>query len=422
MGACASRSDDDGVDAASHLEAYPAGPGGAATVKAELERPATFGCAFGRKRRGVPERTPASPASVEARGAASPVAEAAARVPRTPELRSAASRAPIPRTASGGRGGRGPGGGGGRGLGHAEGDADPDARDGFGFENPETERSFLGLTNERDGPDGPDVPTDANDAFGDALLALSSSRVRAWDAKEADTEAWRTYTELMAEARERQREKREAAEKEAREAAEAASVDAFVKHFPRRRDDPRTKGASETAAVPTPEPPEHGSSSSKSESESSAFSSRNEPSPPKVISALARLAAEATARADFNWARCEEVRAMLAEDVVYRTIEGARVCGREAVVEKMCKSVEKIARRFRVRTSETRAGGKAIPERAGKVKVTSEGPTRATDAKDREIWIVHYAFDLLLLKIRVKETFRVCRKTGVIKEFSRARA
>jgi hypothetical protein len=67
-------------------------------------------------------------------------------------------------------------------------------------------------------------------------------------------------------------------------------------------------------------------------------------------------------------------------------------------------------------------GGKAIPERAGKVKVTSEGPKRATDLKDREIWIVHYAFDLLLLKIRVKETFRVCRKTGVIKEFSRARA
>lgn len=421
MGACASRSDDDGVDAASHLEAYPAGPGGAATVKAELERPATFGCAFGRKRRGVPERTPASPASVEARGAASPVAEAAARVPRTPELRSAASRAPIPRTASGGRGGRGPGGGGGRGLGHAEGDADPDARDGFGFENPETERSFLGLTNERDGPDGPDVPTDANDAFGDALLALSSSRVRAWDAKEADTEAWRTYTELMAEARERQREKREAAEKEAREAAEAASVDAFVKHFPRRRDDPRTKGASATAAVPTPEPPEHGSSSSMSESESSAFSSRNEPSPPKVISALARLAAEATARADFNWARCEEVRAMLAEDVVYRTIEGSRVRGRDAVIEKMCESVEKVARRFRLKTSDTRQGGKAVPERASRVKVRSEGPTAASDEKGREIWIVHYAFDLLLVKIRVKETFRV-DKTGVIKAFSRARA
>ena len=413
MGACASRSDDDGVDAASHLEAYPAGPGGAATVKAELERPATFGCAFGRKRRGVPERTPASPASVEARGAASPVAEAAARVPRTPELRSAASRAPIPRTASGGRGGRGPGGGGGRGLGHAEGDADPDARDGFGFENPETERSFLGLTNERDGPDGPDVPTDANDAFGDALLALSSSRVRAWDAKEADTEAWRTYTELMAEARERQREKREAAEKEAREAAEAASVDAFVKHFPRRRDDPATKGASETAAVPTPEPPEHGSSSSMSESD--------EPSPPKVISALARLAAEATARADFNWARCEEVRAMLAEDVVYRTIEGSRVRGRDAVIEKMCESVEKVARRFRLKTSDTRQGGKAVPERASRVKVRSEGPTAASDEKGREIWIVHYAFDLLLVKIRVKETFRV-DKTGVIKAFSRARA
>ena len=421
MGACASRPDDHGVDAASHLEASPAGAG-AATVKAELARPANPGCAFGWKRRGVADRTPASPASVEARGAASPVA--ADVVPLAPPLRPAGSRAPVPRTASGGRGGRGPGGGGGRGLGHAEGDADPDARHGFGFENPETERSFLGLTNERDGPDGPEVPTDANDAFGDALLALSSSRVRAWDAKEADTEAWRTYTELMAEARERQREKREAAEKEAREAAEAASVDAFVKHFPRRRDDPATKGASETAAVPTPEPPEHGGSRSgmsESESESVASSSRNEPSPPKVISALARLAAEATARSDFNWARREEVRAMLAEDVVYRTIEGSRVRGRDAVIEKMCESVEKVARRFRLKTSDTRQGGKAVPERASRVKVRSEGPTAASDEKGREIWIVHYAFDLLLVKIRVKETFRV-DKTGVIKAFSRARA
>ena len=409
MGACASRSDDHGVD----LEASPAGVG-SATVKAELGRPANSGCAFGWKRRGVAERTPASPASVEARGAASPVAEAADVVPVAPPLRSAASRAPVPRTASGGRGGRGPGGGGGRGLGHAEGDADPDARDGFGFDDPETERTFLGLTNE------PDVPDDADDAFGDALLALSSSRVRAWDAKEADTEAWRTYTELMAEARERQREKREAAReaaREAREAAEAASVDAFVKHFPRRPSLPETKGTAASGEL------EH-DSSSKSESAESAFSSRNtgtSPSPPKVISTLTRLAAEATARADADWARTDEVRAMLAEDVVYRTIEGSRVRGRDAVIEKMCESVEKVARRFRLKTSDTRQGGKAVPERASRVKVRSEGPNAASDEKGREIWIVHYAFDLLLVKIRVKETFRV-DKTGVIKAFSRTRA
>ena len=293
-------------------------------------------------------------------------------------------------------------------------DADPDARDGFGFDDPETERTFLGLTNE------PDVPDDADNAFGDALLSLSSSRVRAWDAKEADTEAWRTYTELMAEARERQREKREAAReaaREAREAAEAASVDAFVKHFPRRPSLPETKGTAASGEL------EH-DSSSKSESAESAFSSRNtgtSPSPPKVISTLTRLAAEATARADADWARTDEVRAMLAEDVVYRTIEGLRVRGRDAVIEKMCESVEKVARRFRLKTSDTRQGGKAVPERASRVKVRSEGPNAASDEKGREIWIVHYAFDLLLVKIRVKETFRV-DKTGVIKAFSRTRA
>ena len=387
MGACASRAEHDGVDAASHLEASPAGAG-VATVKAELERPANVGCAFGWKRRGVAARTPPSPASVEARGAASPVPEAANAVPRTPQLRSAASRAPIPRTASGGRGGRGPGGGGGRGLGHAEGDPDPDQSAGFGFDSPETIRRFLGSANVRDDDERGVSESDAlrDAAFGADLLALSASRVRAWDEREQDTEAWRTYHTLMAEA-----------ERERQERVSEESLASFAKHFPRREGVSENENQNVVAAC-------------------------SEPAPPSVISALAKLAAEATATADSNWARCDAVRAMLAEDVVYRTIEGARVCGREAVVEKMCKSVEKIARRFNLRTSDTRAGGKAIPERAGKVKVTSEGPKRATDLKDREIWIVHYAFDLLLLKIRVKETFRVCRKTGVIKEFSRARA
>ena len=233
-----------------------------------------------------------------------------ARVPRTPEAPLRSLRAPIPAPPPAGAAAR-PRRRRRSGLGHAEGDADPDARDGFGFDDPETERTFLGLTNE------PDVPDDADNAFGDALLALSSSRVRAWDAKEADTEAWRTYTELMAEARERQREKREAAReaaREAREAAEAASVDAFVKHFPRRPSLPETKGTAASGEL------EH-DSSSKSESAESAFSSRNtgtSPSPPKVISTLTRLAAEATARADADWARTDEVRAMLAEDVVSR--------------------------------------------------------------------------------------------------------
>ena len=186
------------------------------------------------------------------------------------------------------------------------------------------------------------------------------------------------------------------AERERQERVSEESLASFAKHFPRREGVCENENQNVVAAS-------------------------SEPSPPSVISALAKLAAEATATADSNWARCDAVRAMLAEDVVYRTIEGARVCGREAAVEAMCASVEKVARRFRLRTSDTRAGDKAIPERASRVKVTSEGPDLHTDAKGREVWIVHYAFDLLLLKIRVKETFRV-DKRGVIKEFSRARA
>ena len=140
MGACASRSDDDGVDAASHLEASPAGPGGAATVKAELERPRPLGArSEGKARRpGTSTRVPG-----ERRGAraASPVAEAAARVPRTPKLRSAASRAPIPAPPPAGAA-RGPAAAAGAASDTPR--ATPTPTRGTGsVDDPETERTFL---------------------------------------------------------------------------------------------------------------------------------------------------------------------------------------------------------------------------------------------------------------------------------------
>ena len=47
------------------------------------------------------------------------------------------------------------------------------------------------------------------------------------------------------------------------------------------------------------------------------------------LTTLAQLAAVATQSGDANWASCDEVRLLLTEDVVYATMEGLRVCGRE---------------------------------------------------------------------------------------------
>ena len=47
------------------------------------------------------------------------------------------------------------------------------------------------------------------------------------------------------------------------------------------------------------------------------------------LTTLAQLAAVATHSGDANWASCDEVRLLLTEDVVYTTMEGHRVCGRE---------------------------------------------------------------------------------------------
>jgi hypothetical protein len=223
------------------------------------------------------------------------------------------------------------------------------------------------------------------------IFAVAASRVRKWDERDADTEAWRNYRELM---------------------TEAESVASFVTHFPQRSVDlsDNTNPAPSVPQVP--------------------FS----------LPILAKLAAEATQTGDAEWASDDSVRSLLTEDVVYNTMEGQRVCGRDAVVEKMNRSVEKLARRFKMnafygsgsgRDFEKKTGGAegrprgktpdALPKSASRVKVKSEGFTRSFDHKGREIWIVHYAFDLLLMKVRVRETFRVDGQ-GKIKEFTRSRA
>ena len=68
-----------------------------------------------------------------------------------------------------------------------------------------------------------------------------------------------------------------------------------------------------------------------------------------------------------------------------------------------------------------KTSSKPLPKNASKVKVKSTGPTRSFDKKGKEVWIVLYAFDLLLMKVKVKETFKV-DKFGKIKELTRARA
>ena len=314
------RSDDDGVDAASHLEASPAGPGGAATVKAELERPATFGCAFGRKRRGVPERTPASPASVE--GAARRPPWPRPRLgPPHPEAPLRSPRAPIPRTASGGAAGATPAAAAGAASDTPRATPTPTRAGRVRFRRPR-DRTYVSGTDERTRRSRRRGRRVRRRAPGAVFLARPSlGRERGGHGGVAHV-----HRAHGGGAGTPARETRSRARSRARSARSGGSgVGGRV-----RETLPATTLASRDEGTAASGELEH-DSSSKSESAESAFSSRNtgtSPSPPKVISTLTRLAAEATARADADWARTDEVRAMLAEDVVYRTIE-VRACAAE---------------------------------------------------------------------------------------------
>ena len=205
MGVCASRVPPGGLHAnhgASHFEASPAGVGVVRGkqrgVKGDRER-AVLGCFGGTK----PVLSPDSPQGNDAAGVASPVARLGEHKGpgETPPVRTP-GRAPIPRTASGGRGGRGPGGNGnvsGR-LGHVEGDADPDGGTEFLFASSySTKQKFLGLKtgstiSRQNSSDS--YASDSQYADGEDILALSATRVRHWDEKSADIKSWQTYTDL----------------------------------------------------------------------------------------------------------------------------------------------------------------------------------------------------------------------------------
>ena len=62
-------------------------------------------------------------------------------------------------------------------------------------------------------------------------------------------------------------------------------------------------------------------------------------------------------RGDDDWARREDVRALLADDVVYHTADGLTLEGVERVIDKMCDQTARLAKRMK-RSRMQRAEGK----------------------------------------------------------------
>ena len=91
---------------------------------------------------------------------------------------------------------------------------------------------------------------------------------------------------------------------------------------------------------------------------------------PAAPAALSAAFEDAVADADFTWADAPTVADLLADDVVYRTVDGYRAVGKAETIAKMNEAVVKLVRRLR----RSAGGGGAV--RAPKVKSEDRGSRR----------------------------------------------
>ena len=134
---------------------------------------------------------------------------------------------------------------------------------------------------------------------------------------------------------------------------------------------------------------------------------REVPTAPKVLAEAAEAALHGQ---DDEWAGRQAVIDLLAPEVVYNTMDGERLRGREATVRKMNDTMTKMMKRMR--RSSSRRDGKSMRH----VKMRMEGPTYAGGG----VWIMAYTFEVMLMKIKVREEF-VMDEQGRIKELTRIR-
>ena len=129
---------------------------------------------------------------------------------------------------------------------------------------------------------------------------------------------------------------------------------------------------------------------------------------PAAPAALSAAFEDAVADADFTWADAPTVADLLADDVVYRTVDGYRAVGKAETIAKMNEAVVKLVRRLR----RSAGGGGAV--RAPKVK--SEGPRLQAEGE----WVMTHVFTMMLMKVKVRETF-VLDERGKIRALTRTR-
>jgi hypothetical protein len=147
--------------------------------------------------------------------------------------------------------------------------------------------------------------------------------------------------------------------------------------------------------------------------------------PPEAPAALAKLFEDALLSGDEGWASASAASALLADDVTYRTMDGKVAVGKAEAIDKLNEAVAKLATRMRRAPGGGGGGGNADAGRGGKKttsfyapSVRSDGPRRSGEKEGT--WVMTHVFSMLLMKVKVREEFRVDER-GKIVELTRTR-
>jgi hypothetical protein len=257
-----------------------------------------------------------------------------------------------------------------------------------------------------------DLPPPVWDALSDSLLEASARRLRARDPPPEEKRMWETYHALKA----------------------LAPIPAFG-----------GGGGGEE---------ESGTNNNAHSSGVTNNNNSTERRVPTTPTTLAKLAEDGLMRGDDDWARREDVRALLADDVVYHTADGLTLEGVERVIDKMCDQTARLAKRMK-RSRRQRAegkeggGGAAAAASMKQAKVSSmvfffgfgfgfflfffrsahtrvrypppqiktSGPTYAGNG----VWVMSYEFSMMLMKVRIREEFILEEGTERVKDLRRVR-
>lgn len=148
---------------------------------------------------------------------------------------------------------------------------------------------------------------------------------------------------------------------------------------------------------------------------SNRMTAREIPEAPKIVS---KAFGDAIVSQDFNWALREEIASLFSRDVDYMNIHGDFFQGKDEVMVSLCDSVKRMSQRLRMSSARGDSG-----TLSKYTKMTTTGPTykgRGTE-KEWSSWVMEYTFKILLLTIKIRETYYIDDTSELICHIARQR-